>query len=87
LLFRSEAVKKPSKIIDCVMENVAVMAFREKMATDKAQVQYRGRSRVAEFCRAWVKCKLGLKQFHVRGLLKVQIELLWACLTCNIGLA
>src|ERR1700720_1332530 len=66
------------------VENAAVAAFREKMATDKAQAQYRRRSRVAEFCHAWIKSKLGLRQFHVRGLLKVQTELLWACLTYNL---
>jgi hypothetical protein len=66
------------------VENAAVVAFREKMASDKAQAQYRRRSRVAEFCHAWIKSKLGLRQFHVRGLVKVQTELLWACLTYNL---
>src|SRR5208282_4197300 len=28
--------------------------------------------------------KLGLRQFHVRGLKKVQAEMLWACLTYNL---
>jgi hypothetical protein len=36
------------------------------------------------FCHAWIKSKLGLRQFHVRGLGKVQMELLWACLTYNL---
>jgi transposase len=66
------------------VENAAVVGFREKMATDQAQAQYRRRSRVAEFCHAWIKSKLGLRQFHVRGLVKVQTELLWACLTYNL---
>jgi transposase len=66
------------------VENAAVVAFREKMATDQAQAQYRRRSRVAEFCHAWIKSKLGLRQFHVRGLGNVQTELLWACLTYNL---
>jgi hypothetical protein len=39
---------------------------------------------VAEFCHAWIKSKLGLRQFHVRGLAKVQMEMLWACLTYNL---
>jgi DDE family transposase len=39
---------------------------------------------VAEFCNAWIKSKLGLRQFHVRGLVKVQTEMLWACLTYNL---
>ncbi len=66
------------------VENIAVLAFREKMASREAQAQYRRRSQVAEFCHAWIKSKLGLRQFHVRGLAKVQIEMLWACLTYNL---
>jgi transposase len=66
------------------VENTAILAFREKMATPVAQAQYRRRSQVAEFCHAWIKSKLGLRQFHVRGLAKVQMEMLWACLTYNL---
>ena len=66
------------------VENAAVRAFREKMASAEAQRQYRRRGRVVEFCHAWIKSKLGLRQFHVRGLVKVQTELLWACLTYNL---
>jgi transposase len=66
------------------IENPAVQAFREKMASAEAQTQYRRRARVVEFCHAWIKSKLGLRQFHVRGLAKVQSEMLWACLTYNL---
>jgi hypothetical protein len=66
------------------VENATVRVFREKMASAEAQRQYRRRGRVVEFCHAWIKSKLGLRQFHVRGLLKVQTELLWACLTYNL---
>jgi transposase len=66
------------------VENEAIQAFREKMASVQAQAQYRRRGRVVEFCHAWIKSKLGLRQFHVRGLMKVQTELLWACLTYNL---
>jgi len=64
-------------------ESAAVLTFQQKMASEEAQVQYR-RRRVVEFCHAWIKSKLGLRQFHVRGLAKVGIELLWACLTYNL---
>lgn len=67
-----------------VEESAAVLAFREKMASEEAQAQYRRRARVVEFCHAWIKCKLGLRQFHVRGLVKTQMEMLWACLTYNL---
>ena len=65
-------------------ESAAVLAFHQKMASEAAQAQYRHRSRVVEFCHAWIKSKLGLRQFHVRGLVKVQMEMLWACLTYNL---
>jgi len=59
-------------------------AFREKMQTDAAQAIYRQRAQVAEFPNLWIKAKLGLRQFRVRGLRKVRIEALWAALTYNI---
>jgi transposase len=65
-------------------ESAAVQAFRQKMETEEARASYRRRGRVVEFCHAWIKSKLGLRQFHVRGLRKVQMEMLWACLTYNL---
>jgi len=61
-----------------------VQRFREKMQTAEAQQIYRQRAPVAEFPNAWIKDKLGLRQFRVRGLLKAELEALWACLTYNI---
>lgn len=65
-------------------ESSAVLEFRDKLAGAEAQTQYRLRGRVIEFCHAWIKEKFGLRQFHVRGLVKVQTEMLWACLTYNL---
>ena len=65
-------------------ESPQVVAFREKMSGQEAQAQYRRRGRVVEFCHVWIKSKLGLRQFYVRGLTKVGTELLWACLTYNL---
>lgn len=65
-------------------ESAVVKAFREKMASAEAQAHYRRRGRVVEFCHAWIKSKLGLRRFHVRGLVKVRTELLWASLTYNV---
>ena len=67
-----------------LQESAAVLAFRQKMETAEARAGYRRRGRVVEFCHAWIKSKLGLRQFHVRGLGKVQMEMLWACLTYNL---
>jgi len=40
---------------------------------------------VAEFPNAWLKAKIGLRQFRVRGLKKVRCEALWACLAYNLA--
>jgi len=58
--------------------------FAEKMQTEPAKAIYRERGAVAEFSNAWVKEKLGLRQFRLRGLVKVKLEVLWAALTYNI---
>ena len=58
--------------------------FAAKMETEEAKAIYRQRGAVAEFPNAWIKDKLGLKQFRLRGLIKVKLEILWAALTYNI---
>ena len=54
------------------------------MQTEAARSLYRLRAPVAEFSNLWLKAKLGLRQFAVRGLRKVRCEVLWARLTYNI---
>ena len=61
-----------------------VRKFAEKMETENAKSIYRQRGAIAEFPNAWIKDKLGLKQFRLRGLTKVRLEVLWAALTYNI---
>ena len=66
-------------------ENVPrIAAYVSKMQTEAAQKIYRLRSSVAEFPNAWLKTKIRLRQFCLRGLQKVRCEALWACLTYNI---
>jgi transposase len=65
-------------------EAPAVVAFRAKMETAEAKQIYQQRGAVAEFPNAWIKDKLGLRQFRLRGLIKVSMEAVWACLTYNI---
>ena len=60
-------------------------AFQAKMETPEAQAIYKERAGVAEFPNAWIKDKMGLRQFRLRGLMKVTLEALWACLTYNIS--
>lgn len=66
------------------VEAPAVQAFLDKMRTEAAKAVYRLRGAVAEFPNAWIKAKIGLRQFHVRGLGKVHCESVWVCLTHNI---
>jgi transposase len=64
----------------------AVTAFVARMQTDQAKAIYRRRGPVAEFSNLWIKAKLGLRQFRLRGLVKAGIEAVWACLTYNVQL-
>jgi len=66
------------------VDHPVVVAFVKKMASEEAEKIYRTRGAVAEFPNAWIKDKIGLRQFHLRGLVKVCIEALWACLTYNL---
>jgi len=65
-------------------EPAELKAHRQKMETELARTIYKQRPQVAEFPNAWIKEKFGLRQFRLRGLIKVRIEGLWACLTYNI---
>jgi Transposase DDE domain len=76
--------KKHGRSAAQFQESPVMIAFRKKMASEEARKQCRRRGRIVEFCHAWIKSKLGLRQFHVRGLKKVQMEKLWACLTYNL---
>jgi len=75
---------KQGRTVTRLVEAPQVRQFREKMQTPQAQAIYRQRAPVAEFPNAWIKAKLGLRQFRLRGLVKVGLEALWACLTYNI---
>jgi transposase len=67
------------------MEKTAPLAaFEAKMQTEQARQIYKERAGVAEFPNAWIKDKFGLRQFRLRGVVKVGLEALWACLTYNI---
>lgn len=76
--------KKHGRSLTRSQESPAMIAFRARMKTEAAQTEYRKRGAIAEFRNLWIKAKLGLRQFHVRGLKKVRCEALWACLTHNL---
>ncbi len=69
-----------------VASEPAVMAkFRERMDSAEAKQIYRQRGPVAEFPHAWIKEKIGLRKFRVRGLRKAEMEVTWACLAHNVA--
>jgi hypothetical protein len=76
--------QKRGRSVARLEESPVVIAFRKKTASEEAQERSRRRGRIVEFCHAWSKSKLGLRQFPVRGLAKAQMEMLWACLTYNL---
>ncbi len=76
--------EKKGRMIMRNEEDPVVTAFNDKMNTEEAKAIYKQRGAVAEFPNAWIKDKLKLRQFRLRGLIKAGIEALWACLTYNI---
>lgn len=76
--------KFTARSISRIEEDSSIIEFRQKMETDKAKDIYKQRSAVAEFSNLWIKTKNGLRQFNVRGLHKVNCELILASLTYNI---
>jgi hypothetical protein len=62
-------------------ENTEVAAFREKMKTEAARAIYKKRGGLAEFPNCWIKEKLGMRKFRLRGLAKATTEALWGVLT------
>ena len=76
--------KSGARIIKIRKEKAAVKAYQERMREETTKAIYRKRGQVAEFPHAWIKDKLGLRKFHVRGLLKAGIEALWVAVTYDI---
>jgi transposase len=64
--------------------NAVVNAFHQRMKDPASQQIYQLRGAVAEFPHAWLKDKIGLRKFHVRGMYKAGLEAKWAALTYNI---
>ncbi|MEO7144520.1 MAG: IS1182 family transposase [Bryobacteraceae bacterium] len=65
-------------------ENAQVSEFREKMKTEEAKKIYKRRGPVAEFPNAWIKEKLGIRKFRLRGMRKAAAEALWGVLTYDV---
>lgn len=65
-------------------EAPTLTAFRKKMETAEAKEIYKQRGAVAEFPNAWIKDRIGLRKFRIRGMLRAGVELVWACFTYNV---
>lgn len=61
-----------------------LLNHQTKMETAEAQAIYKQRAQTAEFPIAWLKEKIGLRRFRLRGLRKAELEILWACATHNL---
>ena len=68
--------KRYGRSIVVTQEDPVVSSFREHQTTAEARGLMRERARVAEFVNAWLKEKLGLRRFRVRGLQKARTEAL-----------
>lgn len=76
--------KRYGRSIVVTQEDPVVSSVRERQTTAEARGLMRERARVAEFVNAWLKEKLGLRRFRVRGLQKARTEALWAILAYNV---
>jgi hypothetical protein len=56
----------------------------ERMKTEEGRAQYKRRSHVAETPFANLKSKMNFRQFLLRGLEKVEMELRWAAASYNM---
>ena len=66
-------------------ESPEVRRHGEKMVRESAREIYKQRSQIAEFPNAWIKEKFGLRQFRLRGLIKVTMEAMWAAIAYNLS--
>jgi transposase len=75
---------KDGRTVSRTDEAPAVRELKARMETESGQRIYAERKRVIELVNACLKSKLGLRQFHLQGLIKVGMELLWACMAYNV---
>jgi transposase len=70
--------------VNLAKPNAVVNAFHQRMKEPASKNLYRLRGEGAEFPHAWLKDKIGLRRFRLRGLYKAGLEAKWAALTYNI---
>jgi hypothetical protein len=72
------------RVAKLAIEDPNISKFREKMESEQARQIYKKRSQVAEFPNAWIKDKIKLRKYRLRGMTKAGIETTWACMAYNI---
>src|SRR5713226_6303260 len=80
----SPASRARSLVSIRITVDAAVAELREKMKTPEARAIYKQRGAVAEFPNCWIKEKLGIRKFRLRGLAKAATEALWGVLTYDV---
>ena len=73
--------KKPGVNAD---DDPAIVAWRERMATDEAKKKYRARASLCELMNAHLRTHHGVDQFLVRGLAKVTCVALLGAIASNV---
>lgn len=76
--------KDESRVLKVQRKDPLVKQHAEKMKAEENLAAYKKRGEVAEFPNAWIKDKLGLRKFHLSGISKGLIEVLWALLAYNL---
>jgi transposase len=76
--------KEARLILIRITQKAELVAFRAKMETAEAKQIYRQRGPTAEFPNCWIKEKLGIRKFRLRGLAKARVEALWGVVTYDV---
>jgi len=66
------------------LEDPAIASWRERMRTDEAKQQMRGRASLCELSNAHIKTRFSMASLLVRGLTKVTCMVLLSALTANL---
>ena len=81
---QAQCSPKGQRWVKVKLDNEAVREYDKRMREPVNEERYQKRGPTAEFPHAWWKDKFGLRQFHLRGKVKVRIETWWVALTYNI---
>ena len=76
--------RKKGRLVVRAEETAEILAFKDRMGTDRAKAEYKKRGRLIEFVHAWIKEKMNFRRFHVRGRIKAAMEMTWVALAYNL---